>query len=317
MSAACGGSLPLLSSDDLMRDLRCVAARCELSSSGKVDIEIVSDDCCDKDALEEKTSLALGEAMRTVQTLRNLRARCRGLQEKSYAFTASGREQAKDENSSVIGFANRLRQCSTLEEYRTMALTCSKQHPLRIQQDDVETTAGQRQSRKDVNRDEFLLNGVLFKGADHGYDGIVDVLEAQIRCFCRLHDIALSTKLVTLLALRVLEVGNRTVSGGEAYVVVEKYVRHPSLVLAVPISSAATPVEIKVSCSALGIGQQRGKWGISCSISAKTMYSMRSAEEVEASCFTVVASYDRIIGAMLNSENIVEVPAEVTLYMEE
>jgi hypothetical protein len=132
------------------------------------------------------------------------------------------------------------------------------------------------QDGKDIARDRVQINGTLYKGSEHGYDGILRALTAAVEC--TLHDslgldsdrmqlgagargwgrdtavvgganvlrLGVGTGELIAFARRVLSACNRTHSGGLSYEALEGLVRHPDLSLLVPDSMQATPLSIQI-----------------------------------------------------------------------
>jgi hypothetical protein len=130
------------------------------------------------------------------------------------------------------------------------------------------------QDGKDISRDRVQINGSLYKGSEHGYNGILEALTAAVeralqdalgfdhdrlraRDRVRGRDVAVAcgadglrlgvgTGEMAAFARRVLSACNRTHSGGLSYEALEGLVRHPDFSLLVPDSMQASPLTIQL-----------------------------------------------------------------------
>lgn len=95
----------------------------------------------------------------------------------------------------------------------------------------------QTQDMKDIQRDSVVVNGKLLRGADMGYQKIVNMIAKEIVC---------DSVDAEEIAQKALSVANRTFSGGIAFDNVLKIFAADELVLVVPVSAEAEPLDITV-----------------------------------------------------------------------
>ena len=102
---------------------------------------------------------------------------------------------------------------------------------------DSRTSANLDQDLKDIQRDSVVVNGQLFRGAETGYQRIVNEIAKEITANVDAEEISRIA----------LSVANRTFSGGIAFDNVIKIFMSDALdVLVVPISAEAEPLDVAI-----------------------------------------------------------------------
>ena len=92
------------------------------------------------------------------------------------------------------------------------------------------------QDIKDIQRDSVSVNGEMYQGSQVGYDKIVNSIAKRIK----------STSDVEEIAKRALSIANRTFSGGIAFDNVISTFSAENVVMVVPVSAEADPLDITV-----------------------------------------------------------------------
>jgi hypothetical protein len=92
------------------------------------------------------------------------------------------------------------------------------------------------QDIRDIQRDSVSVNGEMYLGSQVGYDKIVNSIAKRIK----------STSDVEEIAKRALSIANRTFSGGIAFDNVISTFSAENIVMVVPVSAEADPLDITV-----------------------------------------------------------------------
>ena len=166
------------------------------------------------------------------------------------------------------------------------------------------------QDAKDIKRDAVLVNGRLHKGAEEGYDAIIEVIRKSMvdaedkgeGCI----DDDKEGRLMSF-AEEVLAASNRTESGGVAYEAIDHLLRHPSFALIRPNSDAAEPIDINISAGGFNAMSQGDKeclwgWGARALVSATTIYVICDSSDPSEVWMTIRATTKKSLACAVGGD---------------
>mmetsp|Transcript_262 Transcript_262/g.339 ORF Transcript_262/g.339 Transcript_262/m.339 type:complete len:408 (+) Transcript_262:87-1310(+) len=164
------------------------------------------------------------------------------------------------------------------------------------------------QDCRDIERDRIKINGEnIYSGASLTYEGTVDLVAEEVARIIQKHvnidmeneDVKLG---LTRFARVLLNSGNRTNSGGDAYEVIMNTLgcTEEPLILITPDSNRADPVELHLSVGVFSNSKLEAlDWGVIAELQATTYYNITDPVELETCYGQVKGGFKQTLGLSL------------------
>mmetsp|Transcript_1039 Transcript_1039/g.1316 ORF Transcript_1039/g.1316 Transcript_1039/m.1316 type:complete len:384 (-) Transcript_1039:67-1218(-) len=160
------------------------------------------------------------------------------------------------------------------------------------------------QDCRDIERDRLRINGSeVYSGAELKYDGVVELLVDELEKLIKDRRIPGNSNVklgLSRFARVLLNIGNRTNSGGDAYEVIMHILGCSDKVLITPNSNRADPVEIDFSVGVFTNAKDQSlDWGVCAELRASTYYNITDTVDLEKSHGLIVGRFRQSLGISL------------------
>lgn len=173
--------------------------------------------------------------------------------------------------------------CGLIRAFELDLFSCSLSYfpDLAIEKDTA------HQDKRDIERDNIILNGVLFSGSELKYRGMIeafhqaldDLIPSVFKPESQPIPAARYNSALNRFSRVIVHLGNRTNSGGAALELIVKLFGGSELLTIVPSSGKAAPIAVNLKVGRVE-DQHGSDFGILAEVSASTFFSLVDASDL-------------------------------------